>query len=83
MTSVEYTEDLRVLIPGPHIPIRGEPLVPGPPDADWKAELEQRFSQPLLERIRGVLRAWLRQFSQCPQGAPHEVVRTHLIAYIL
>lgn len=62
--------------------ILGEPLVPGPPGADWKAEPEQRFGQPLPEHICGVPRAWLRQFSKCPHGAPHEVVRMHLLAYL-
>ena len=65
------------------LPIRGEPLVPGPPGADWKARLEQRFGQPLPEGARGVPRAWLRQFSECPQGSPHEVVRTYIVAYLL
>ena len=40
--------------------IRGEPLVPGPPPAHWKAMLEQRFGQPLPEGARDVPRAWLR-----------------------
>ena len=45
--------------------------------------LEQRFSQPLSEGARGVPQTWLRQFSQCPQGAPDEVVRMHIVAYLL
>ena len=65
------------------LPIRGVPLVPGPPSVDWKARLVQRFGQSLPEGARGVPRAWLRQFRKCPQGAPHEVVRTHLVAYLL
>ena len=65
------------------LPIRGVPLVPSPPSVDWKARLEQRFGQPLPEGARGVPRAWLRQFRECPEGAPHEVVRTYLVAYLL
>ena len=65
------------------LPIRGEPLVLGPLPVHWKARLEQQFSQPLPEGARGVPRAWLRQFDDCPQGAPNEVVRTHLVGYLL
>ena len=35
------------------LPLRGEPLVPGPPPADWKARLEHRFGAPVPERADG------------------------------
>ena len=67
------------------LPIRGEPLVPGrPPMAmAWKARLGNRFGIPVRDSARGVPRTWLRHFSHCSEDAPDEVVRTHLVAYLL
>lgn len=65
------------------LPIRGKPLVPGRPSADGNARLGHRFNIPVPDSARGVPRTWLRNFSQCPPDAPDEVVRAHLVAYLL
>nr|CCI55346.1 PH01B019A14.15 [Phyllostachys edulis] len=65
------------------LPLRGRAVVPPPRSPDWKARLNHRFGQPILERSKGVPHVWLRRFMHCPNDATDEVVRCYLIAYLL
>ena len=65
------------------LPIRGAAVVPPPRAANWKDALGARFGLPIPDNMSGVPHSWLRQFMTCPVHAPEEVVRTHLMAYIL
>jgi len=65
------------------LPLRGRAVVPPPRSPDWKARLNHRFGEPIPERCKGVPQAWLRRYMHCPNDATEEVVRCHLIAYLL
>jgi hypothetical protein len=70
------------------LPISGEAIVPPPKRADWREHLAARFGVPIprtdsRQLQRGVPLNWLRRFDRCPAGAEDEVVRTHLVAYLL
>jgi len=70
------------------LPLCGIPLVLPPARASWKEDFEQLMGQ-LISRTRtdklarGVPISWLVNFIGFPTGVSEEVVRRHLIAYLL
>uniref|UniRef100_A0ACD5YF39 Uncharacterized protein n=1 Tax=Avena sativa TaxID=4498 RepID=A0ACD5YF39_AVESA len=70
------------------LPLCGIPLVLPPARASWKEDFEQLMGQ-LIPRTRtdklarGVPISWLVNFIDFPTGVSEEVVRRHLIAYLL
>ena len=70
------------------LPLRGEPLVLQPAPLTWHDDLEVRLNRE-IPRLRsgkqhqGVPISWLVDFIGVPPNANEDVVRRHLIAYVL
>lgn len=70
------------------LPLRGVPLVLPQPLSSWKADFEEEMGRDIPrtrmgKEPRGVPISWLVDFIGFPDNVGEDVVRKHLVAYIL